>query len=579
MSEGAQVAVALLLGTRDDADALRDAAAGDGTQIVYESALDDCAAADLLAAAPNVVLLNLPAALDEQSPLLEELAAVPGLRFVFNDASITSALEGWDRARWKRHLRAKLLDRPDDLPPRPESALTLRLPKVQARVDSARKPGLVLPASEQTVAAEMNSSLSQLADTGSGPPVRHDWSAELADENGTDVALDSAEIEGVGQEAMATLDIGDRIILDTDGSELDLNEDERALLNQMDESEADGEVAPPLPTPFDEDVRDSQYDQSINLPVHVDDLPANDQDGTLGEADEDLREFEEATSDDDTEAEKLDPPQGFAELSLAPIDEEGNAAASTAPIGHSVIADDNVTDAAEEEHGNGNGLRLESLDGNDAPRTGRASYLIDTVDRFQVDLRDGVSDPDAARTAASAAIPDAREVSVWALCGDAGSEGDMLEFLGALPPQLPVSFVVLQSSADAADGDALPLEPWRPGSGLAFEEALTFDCSDGLALDAAGRRVDAADKPAGVDGALAELSRHFSNHLGLILFAGSSDAGCEGLSQVHMAGGCLWSAVPAANRTPREVRAAELDAVGERGNPAALAGRLAAIHA
>lgn len=580
MSEEAQVAVALLLGTADDAEELRDAASGDGVRVVYESTIDNCAASELLATSPDVVLLNLPAALDEQSPLLEELAAVPGLRFIFNDASITSALEGWDRARWKRHLRSKLLNRPDDLPPRPESALTLRLPKYPVRDGATREAVTSLaPDSEQTLAAEMNSSLAQLADTGSGPPGQHDWSAELDDQGGTGVTLDSADVEGVGQEAMATLDVGDRVEIDSGDDQLELNEDERALLSQMDQAEADGTLSPPLTTEFDEGVRDPHFDQSIEPPVHVDDLPANDQDGTLGEADEGLREFEEPTSDDDTEAEKLDPPQGFAELSLAPIDHDYSAADAGANAPASVAARDEEDAAdADEVDEDASGLRLESLDGNNAPRTGRASYLIDTEDRFQVDLRDGVSGSAGRADDVSGVTADPREVSVWALLGDAGSEGNMLEFLGALPSQLPVSFVVLQGD-DNNNNDSLPLEPWQTGSGLALEEALTFDCSQALALDVAGRRIDVADRPTGIDGALDELSRHFRKHLGLILFAGSSAAGSDGVRAVHSAAGCVWSAMAVDSNSPRDARAVELDAVAERAGPAELAVRLAALHA
>lgn len=90
--------------------------------IVYRAAIDQVEAAALLAARPQVALINLDdrcdSGLDELTATLDA-AAVP---IVFNDADISRGLDGWARARWARHLGAKLRGQDDVDPPRPERA-------------------------------------------------------------------------------------------------------------------------------------------------------------------------------------------------------------------------------------------------------------------------------------------------------------------------------------------------------------------------------------------------------------------------------------------------------------------------
>lgn len=95
--------------------------------IVYRASIDLVDASALTAAQPAVALINLDdrcdANLDVVTAMLDE-ACVP---VVFNDADISRGLEGWARARWARHLAAKLCGSADVDPPRPSSLQPLAM--------------------------------------------------------------------------------------------------------------------------------------------------------------------------------------------------------------------------------------------------------------------------------------------------------------------------------------------------------------------------------------------------------------------------------------------------------------------
>jgi len=122
------VAVALLYETQELGRHLRDALTSLGTPIVYEAAPANLDLAALENSGARVVVVNLGAddndALDDVYGLLED----DRYSVVFNDAQASSALSGWDQARWARHLAAKILGDVDIDPPRPEGAEAIPAP-------------------------------------------------------------------------------------------------------------------------------------------------------------------------------------------------------------------------------------------------------------------------------------------------------------------------------------------------------------------------------------------------------------------------------------------------------------------
>lgn len=106
----------------DDAAAaahLRDALAGQ-VDIAYAATAAEFDAGRATAAGVTAALVNLDG-IESIGPLEAALAAA-GLRAVFNDPEISAHLDGWERARWLRHLVAKVRGAKDFDPPRPGAA-------------------------------------------------------------------------------------------------------------------------------------------------------------------------------------------------------------------------------------------------------------------------------------------------------------------------------------------------------------------------------------------------------------------------------------------------------------------------
>ena len=116
------VAVALLCAEGGFGDSVRESMAAFGTPIVYEAAPHALDRDALERSRANVVVVNLDAridgGLDEVYGLLDDAR----YRVVFNDDEVSGGLTGWDKARWMRHLAAKILGDTNTDPPRPVGA-------------------------------------------------------------------------------------------------------------------------------------------------------------------------------------------------------------------------------------------------------------------------------------------------------------------------------------------------------------------------------------------------------------------------------------------------------------------------
>ncbi|MGH8183404.1 MAG: hypothetical protein ACREPH_07080 [Rhodanobacteraceae bacterium] len=113
--------VALVYGDAGRVGHLRDVVA-DHMEIVYETAAADFDASQLAGSRATAALVNLDDDCDWLDPIEARLNEA-GVAVVFNDPEISHGLEGWARARWLRHLTAKLIGSSDYDPPRPVVAL------------------------------------------------------------------------------------------------------------------------------------------------------------------------------------------------------------------------------------------------------------------------------------------------------------------------------------------------------------------------------------------------------------------------------------------------------------------------
>ena len=149
-AQGAQSASLALLnqGSSSLGAELRRALEALGAHIAYESALSALDRAALTASGARVVVINLAPGEDVPDDVVDWLDA-GNYEIVINDSENSAKLEGFDLARFARHLAAKILHRPDIiLPPRPPGAVAP--PTTQQhwaeRVPEADIPGAPPPA-------------------------------------------------------------------------------------------------------------------------------------------------------------------------------------------------------------------------------------------------------------------------------------------------------------------------------------------------------------------------------------------------------------------------------------------------
>lgn len=115
-------AVALLFADAALGAHLRDALTALGARIVHEGAASEVTREALAASGADVVVVNLEPSEVAYLERLYDVLAGGSWHVIFNDAEASRNLSGWDRARWARHLAAKLVGSSDVDPPRPADA-------------------------------------------------------------------------------------------------------------------------------------------------------------------------------------------------------------------------------------------------------------------------------------------------------------------------------------------------------------------------------------------------------------------------------------------------------------------------
>lgn len=93
--------------------ALREA----GAELVLVAAPDACSEQDVRAAQPRAVVIALEPAVEDALDAHADLLSDPAFLVVFEDAELAVQRDGWEAARWARHLSAKLHGHGDVLPP------------------------------------------------------------------------------------------------------------------------------------------------------------------------------------------------------------------------------------------------------------------------------------------------------------------------------------------------------------------------------------------------------------------------------------------------------------------------------
>ena len=109
--------VALLARPGAARDCVRAALLEIGADLVAEEDPTSAEPQSVQAAAPQVLLIVLDAAAEDALGRFDAVIGDPAVEVMFEEADVAVAREGWEAARWRRHLAAKLHGSADVLPP------------------------------------------------------------------------------------------------------------------------------------------------------------------------------------------------------------------------------------------------------------------------------------------------------------------------------------------------------------------------------------------------------------------------------------------------------------------------------
>jgi two-component system chemotaxis response regulator CheB/chemosensory pili system protein ChpB (putative protein-glutamate methylesterase) len=136
-------AVALFFDDAELGSHLRNALSEYGARIAHEGPIGSFDEAALRNAGVDVLVVNLDEAVDDSTlDRIYGLVKSGETPVVFNDAQASRGLDGWDRARWARHLAAKALNTDTIDPPRPDNAREVSAPP------AAEEPVVTAPSEE-----------------------------------------------------------------------------------------------------------------------------------------------------------------------------------------------------------------------------------------------------------------------------------------------------------------------------------------------------------------------------------------------------------------------------------------------
>ncbi|BDU20388.1 chemotaxis protein CheB [Dyella sp. GSA-30] len=570
MSEAA-TAVALLFDDAELGGHLRDALRERGAQIVHEGTLATLSREALQGSGAEVVVVNLDDQAVEVMDHLYDVIDSDRPRVVFNDAQASRGLDGWDRARWARHLAAKVMSLVDLDPPRPADA-----------------PAFVPPPSasaEPEIVAAPAPVLSVVQDVVDTAPIEAPIEMPAHEETVVDVADDLPLIDDAPLEFASDGEIPEESIEASETLAAELE----ALLAADEQHVVEDEFGSGL-----------NYDAGDELALH---------DGDFAATPLDEPEFEPvAIEQQPTQAPEAPavarPAFQLDHLSLAPLDENfapvlaNKVATADAPaFGQSstwsLIDEDTPVAAVEQAKSSSAEFGIEKLSA--------ADYLApDAGDHNEHDLQPGLSLELVSMEAAIA--PQQREdhevmlgeldsaiARVLLLGASADSTDAVCEFLRALPKGLRLTVLHTQHHAfDAADALAqrlkdhtsMPVRVAGRDNRTRAGEILFVPAGQQVRLLRDGRIeshvVDgAAPQQPSIDASFTTAAGVFGRDAIAIVFAGNATDAVAGAQAVYDRGGQVWVESAPGDHYAGMVRGIEAERlVSFSGTPQELAARL-----
>ena len=184
--------VALLARPGVAADRLREMIDEAGVERVLHADPTQLDTPELIAAEPQVVVVALDPATEDVLERFDAVLGDPMIDVIYEEAELAAAREGWDAARWKRHLVAKLLGHRDVLPPGTE-------PEGEAEVVAA--PLQSLHASFDPVEAEAGDYGSSRGDAATVELIDFDLAFGMPLQAGAEVAQEQATEDSIPDDA------------------------------------------------------------------------------------------------------------------------------------------------------------------------------------------------------------------------------------------------------------------------------------------------------------------------------------------------------------------------------------------
>lgn len=536
MAEAA-VRVALLARPGEARDQLRRALAELGAELVAEGDPSELDPATVAGHSPRVVLVSLEPAIEDALDRFEDLLGQPEVQVLYDDAEVTRQLDGWDLARWARHLAAKLVGS-DVLPPVPGDADPL--PQMDF---SNMEPGAPPKPSEVMADAKLEDYASESVDLSEWVPTQ----PRLSDEPREETSTDAAEIQAPEDE------------LDLD---LDLSSLEQALAGggadePAPEPEPDYDATDATDEPLladmelsDEPVRFSSFSDDDDAP------PADTLDDDVAALAAQLEAFEA----NDQRQEARDPE---FDISF----DEGNAPAAAAVSNEQAAPPPPAAQGTGGFGGFGN-LELAPMDDTPADTPVEVSFAPSNGRAEQLSSRLSLAEHDAAPSQSMHAG------ALLVLAGLGGPDA-VRQLLAALPVNLPLP-VLLYQHLDTGKHDRLVdqlAKASRMPVDLAQEGKLAYPGRVAVLPPGMGARLD-GDNLAFASGDLAAvLAALPPADSGVLVLSGADSSLVAAVLEIHAAGGLVMAQDPSGCFDP-----AAADAVAQAGAasgaPADLAARV-----
>lgn len=525
-------AVALLFDDAQLGAHLRDALQERGARIVHEGTLAGLTREALEHAGAQVVVVNLDDDAADDLDRLYDVIDGDRPRVVFNDADASRGLDGWDRARWARHLAVKVLAEGDLDPPRPVDAPAFEAPVRELAPEPAAEPEMTV----DTATSEFTSVT--LSDPVADEPIEPAAAWTAVEVPVEEQAIHTAEVsENLAAELEALLAADDGEVAEDDFGSLryDLGETEVALHDGHFGSPETIHTQGPAPLPPE---LPPVSDNSIDMPVAP--RPAFQLDHLA------LAPLDEAfmPSADVVKVEKISAEEAL-HASWSLVDDETPISTSTS----SVTAPPQAS-----------GFGIEKLSAADflAPEGGdeSRSILEPGMSLELVSIEEAIAPKDFTSEDGhefSLGELDAALSRVLLLGATAESTESVCAFLAALPSSLRMTIVHVQhQGSDQADAvadrlaahSALPVRVAEQGMRARIGEVLVVPAGRQVRVLRDGRveaeRIDAGGQSPSIDGCFTTAANVFGRDALAIVFAGSSTDAVGGSQAIHDRGGRVW---------------------------------------